>query len=96
MASFDSNSLPTDPKARRQALFSFALARLDSIDDDATRINAIAIAGSQHAKEDASRGHGGDAVAKGLFDSIGRFSGDAAANQELRAAIVAVRDGFAE
>ncbi|SAL33537.1 hypothetical protein AWB71_01819 [Caballeronia peredens] len=96
MASFDSNSLPTDPKARRQALFSFALARLDSIDDDATQINAIAIAGSGHAKENPSRGHGGDAVAKGLFDSIGRFSGDAAAIQELRATVIALRDSFTE
>ena len=96
MAAFDFNSLPTDPKARRAALFNVALARLDCIDDDATQINAIAIAGSQHAKEDSSRGRDGDAVSKGLFDSIGRFSGDDAAIQELRAAIVALRDGLAE
>ncbi|MEZ2349570.1 hypothetical protein [Caballeronia sp. RCC_10] len=96
MATFDFNSLPTDLKERRAALFNFALPRLDSIGEDATQINAIAIAGSQHTEEDVARGRDGDAVAKGLFDSIGRFSGDAAAIQELRAAIAALRDGFTE
>lgn len=96
MANFDFDQLPSEPSARRAALFNIILNRADAIDEDASTITSVALAGALYAKGDESRNDDGDAVSLGLFGVIRRYSENSTPIQELRAAVIALRDGISE
>lgn len=96
MATFDFTQLPRDPVAGRAALFALVLARLETIEGTASKITSLALAGALHAKGDEARQDDGDVISRDLFEVIREQSEDANPHQELRAAIIALRDGLAE
>ncbi|QQC63793.1 hypothetical protein [Paraburkholderia ginsengisoli] len=95
MAVFNFNELPTDPAGRRAALFSAVISRLETIDDVASKVTSIALAGALHAKGDEARHDDGDCISRDLFEVIRGYSENAEPHAEALAAVIALRDGFA-
>jgi hypothetical protein len=96
MATFDFNSLPPGPKERRAALLAGILAHLETIQDAASKVTSLALTGALHAKGDEARHDDGDAVSRDLFEVIRDQSEGVGPHTQLRSAVIALRDGFAE
>jgi hypothetical protein len=91
MANINFSELPTEPAGRRAALFSIVLSHLETIDDVASKVTSLALAGALHAKGDEARHDDGDCISRDLFDVIRGYSENAEPHAEALAAVIALR-----
>ncbi|SAK48281.1 hypothetical protein AWB79_01273 [Caballeronia hypogeia] len=93
MKFFAYQSLPTDPKARQDALCVAMSHYIEILNENCSKIDALAQAGMFYLRGNEARGNDGDAVSHGLFSTISDCTADGTLD-ELRKTIEVMKGEF--